>query len=66
MIRDRIIEERTFFPIYHYDQRVSTLRKALVHWYRKAEEECQRMRVTCRNLKLGINHEIENMRQIMN
>lgn len=66
MVRDRVIEERGFFPIYHYDQRVTTLRKAMVHWYRKAEEECLRMRQTCKNLKLGITQELENMRQLIN
>lgn len=37
MVRDRIIEERSFLPIYHYDQRVTGLRKAMIYWYRNAE-----------------------------
>jgi hypothetical protein len=64
MVRDRIIEERGCFPLYHYDQRVSSLRKAVVHWYRQAEQQCLRMRQACRNLKLGITHEVEDMRQL--
>jgi hypothetical protein len=54
MIKERIIEERVFFPIYHYDQRVTTLRKAMVHWYRKAEEECLRMKLRCKDLKQSL------------
>lgn len=37
----------------------------MVHWYRKAEEECLRMRTTTRNLKLGITHELDNMKQLI-
>jgi vacuolar-type H+-ATPase catalytic subunit A/Vma1 len=66
MVKDRIIEERVFFPIYHYDQRVTTLRRAMVHWYKKAEEECSRMRKRCRDMKQGLGEEMENMRQVMN
>lgn len=54
IMKDRIIEEKVFFPIYHYDQRVTTLRKAMVHWYRKAEEECTRMKKRCKDLKQNL------------
>lgn len=46
--RDRVIAEKEYFPLYHYDQRVSTLRKAVAFWYRKAEEDCIKMRVRCK------------------
>lgn len=58
MIRDRIIEERGFFPIHHYDRRVIALRKSLAYWYKKAEEECATMKNRCKNLKLKLNEEV--------
>ena len=52
--RDRIIAEKEYFPLYHYDQRVSTLRKAVAFWYRKAEEDCNKMRAKFKDLKLRL------------
>ena len=66
MMKDRIIDERVCFPIYHYDQRVTTLRKAMVHWFRKAEEECARMKKRCKDMKTSLAEETEAMRQTMN
>jgi hypothetical protein len=51
MARDRIIEERVFLPLYHYDQRVISLRKAMIHWYRKAEGDCLKMKMKCNAMK---------------
>lgn len=51
MIRDRIIAEKGFFPIYQYDSRVLSLRKAVVHWYRKAELHSQQLKQAVNSIK---------------
>lgn len=61
--RDRIIAEKQFFPLYHYDQRVSTLRKAVAYWYRRAEEDCNRMKAKCKEMKLRLEEESSCLRQ---
>lgn len=43
MIKDKIIEDRVLFPLYHYDQRILMLRKAVEHWYRRAEQEATKL-----------------------
>lgn len=43
MIKEKIIEERVLFPLYHYDERVLMLRKAVEYWYRRAEQEAGRL-----------------------
>ena len=60
--RDRIIAEKQYFPLYHYDQRVSTLRKAVAFWYRKAEDDCNRMKAKCREIKLRLEEECNWLR----
>jgi hypothetical protein len=49
------------FPIYHYDKRVETLRKAVGFWYRKAEGECQRMKCRFKDLKARIETDRDNL-----
>ena len=51
MIRDRIIAQKSFFPIYQYEGRVLSLRKAVVHWYRKAELQSQQLKQAVSSIK---------------
>lgn len=39
------------FPLYHYDKRIETLRKAVSFWYRKSEGECERMKCRVKDMK---------------
>lgn len=55
--RDRIISEREMFPIYRYDKRVETLRKAVGHWYRKAEGDCKKMAEKMREMRAVVEEE---------
>lgn len=65
-MKDRIIDDKVFNPIYHYDQRVLTLRRAVAFWYKKAEEECNRMKLRCKDMRHMIVKQIEGMREAMN
>lgn len=38
----------------------------MVHWFRKAEEECARMKKRCKDMKVCLAEEAEAMRQTMN
>jgi hypothetical protein len=40
MMKDKIIEQKSLFPLYHYDERILMLRKGVDFWYRKAQQYC--------------------------
>lgn len=61
--RDKFIAEKGMFPVYHYDQRIQTLRKAVGFWYRKAEEECVRMKGRVRDMKVRLEEDKHAMRE---
>ena len=40
-MKDRIIRQQEFYPLNHYDVRISNLRKAVMHWYGLATKQCK-------------------------
>lgn len=44
--RNRIIEQKSFYPIYHYDERIQTLKNAVKYFYKMAHHECQKVKET--------------------
>ena len=42
---------------------MSTLRKAVAHWYKKSEEECARMKGRCRDLKNRLEEDYNNLKK---
>lgn len=51
MIRDRIIEGKVFYPIYHYDQRILALRKSVEFWYQKSQNTCKKLTENCKKMR---------------
>ena len=56
-MRDKILEEKEMFPIYRYDKRLDTLKKAIGFWYNKAEKDCKMMKEKVRQMKTAIEEE---------
>jgi hypothetical protein len=63
--REKLIKEKSMFPVFHYDKRVQTLRKALGFWFKKAEEDCGRMKNRVREVKTRLEEEKNALREEM-
>ena len=56
-MRDRILEERDMFPIFRYDKRLETLKKAIGFWYNKSEKDCKQMKEKVKQMKIALEEE---------
>ena len=56
-MKDKLLEEKDMFPIYRYDKRLDTLKKAIGFWYNKAEKDCKMMKDKAKQMKTAIEEE---------
>lgn len=63
--RDRVIAEKQFFPVFHGEKRMNTLKKVMEHWYRKANEDCARMKGKVIEMRTRLEEEKNELRQEM-
>lgn len=49
--KNRIINDKVFYPIYHYDSRLRNLKDAVSYLYRMATKECKKTQQLIKTLR---------------